>query len=363
MNPMFREGDIAVRLSVNDGQIRSVRIASTRASLPPRLTQGRPAEQVASTLPLLFSICARAQGAAAAGALDAACGVPPEPSVLHRRSGEVQREATVELLSRLLIYWPRVMDAAPEVSAVARARQAMPAQAFETCRDIARERIYASDPARWLDDPTLDTLDRWSADASTLPARLLGRLRREAPGLGRSDIRPMPETGSEAICAMLPSFDADPAFCRTPDWHGLPVEAGALARRARHPLVAAFIAREGNSVAARFVAQLVDLAAMLTARAEAPVVRQYAVGPGIGIGLAETARGLLLHQAKVGSDERVERYRVIAPTEWNFHPAGALTQGLLKRSVADSAAARRDATLLAQALDPCVAFAVEVADA
>ena len=42
---------------------------------------------------------------------------------------------------------------------------------------------------------------------------------------------------------------------------------------------------------------------------------------------------------------------------------GVSTRGLVDRSVKDSAAACRDATLLAQALDPCVAFAVEVADA
>jgi Ni,Fe-hydrogenase I large subunit len=159
---------------------------------------------------------------------------------------------------------------------------------------------------------------------------------------------------------MLPSFDADPGFSRAPDWQGLPVETGALARRARHPLIAAMVARDGNSVATRFAAQLVDLAELL-GRHDAQAVRQHTVAPGVGIGLAETARGLLLHQAQVGNDGRVERYRVIAPTEWNFHPSGALTLGLVGRRATDADAARRDATLLAQALDPCVAFSVEVA--
>jgi Ni,Fe-hydrogenase I large subunit len=71
----------------------------------------------------------------------------------------------------------------------------------------------------------------------------------------------------------------------------------------------------------------------------------------------------LLHQAQVAADGRVEGYRLVAPTEWNFHPDGAMTRGLVGRRVKDTAAACRDATLLAQALDPCVAFAVEVADA
>jgi Ni,Fe-hydrogenase I large subunit len=102
---------------------------------------------------------------------------------------------------------------------------------------------------------------------------------------------------------------------------------------------------------------------MLLSEHDAPVVRQHATTTGTGIGLAETARGLLVHQAQVAADGRVERYRVVAPTEWNFHPDGALARGLVDRQVMDGAAARRDATLLAQALDPCVAFTVEVADA
>lgn len=360
---MFREGELTVRLDVRGGQIRSVQIASTRTPLPPRLTLGRPADQVAHALPLLFSICARAQGAAAASALDAARGYAAQPTKLSQRSSEVQREAVIELVSRLLLDWPRAMGTAPEVAAVARARQAAPTQAMDVCRDIARDQVFASDPAQWLADPTLQALDRWSSAAATLPAQLLGRLLRSVPGLGRSDIRAMPATSSAAICAMLPPFDADPGFSRAPDWQGLPVETGALARRARHPLVAAFMARDGNSVAARLVAQLVDLAVLLGTRDDGQAVRQHTAAPGVGIGLAETARGLLLHQAQVDTDGRVERYRVIAPTEWNFHPAGALSHGLAGRRVADADAARRDATLLAQALDPCVAFKVEVADA
>ena len=56
-------------------------------------------------------------------------------------------------------------------------------------------------------------------------------------------------------------------------------------------------------------------------------------------------------------------YTIVAPTEWNFHPQGALAQGLVGRRVADAEHAVRDARVLVQALDPCVACGVEVADA
>ena len=53
-------------------------------------------------------------------------------------------------------------------------------------------------------------------------------------------------------------------------------------------------------------------------------------------------------------------YRVLAPTEWNFHPYGAVAQALLRRPAPTQASARRDATWLVQSLDPCVACRIDV---
>jgi Ni,Fe-hydrogenase I large subunit len=56
----------------------------------------------------------------------------------------------------------------------------------------------------------------------------------------------------------------------------------------------------------------------------------------------------------------VRRYRIVAPTEWNFHPQGALTQALLGVAVANADVALRLATRMVQSLDPCVEFRVEL---
>lgn len=361
MNP---EGELIVRLGLKEERVHSVSIASSRPPLPERLTRGRPADEVARSLPLLFSICGKAQAAAAAGALDAARGRTPDVVTLQLRTSDVRREAVVELLTRVLIDWPRVMGVAPDVGSVARARQAPPAQALATWHEIARDRIYGVDPGRWFADASLVALDRWTATTDTVPAQLFGRLQRESSDLGRSDIRTMPPATLEAIVPLLPRLADDPAFCQSPDWFGRPVETGALARHAQHPGVAAFVERDGNTVAARMLARLVDLAALLSLDDDPalPTVRQHEVAPGTGIGLAETARGLLLHHAEV-SEGRVTRYRIVAPTEWNFHPEGALARGLLQRRVDGPETARREAHLLVQTLDPCVACRVEVADA
>ncbi|HSQ10412.1 MAG TPA: nickel-dependent hydrogenase large subunit [Burkholderiaceae bacterium] len=361
MNP---EGELIVRLGLKANRVHAVNIASSRVALPERMTRGRSADKVARNLPLLFSICAKAQSAAAAGALDAARGCTPDAAIQQKRADDVRREAIVELLTRLLIDWPRVMGAVPDVSSVARARQALPAQALDTWRSIARERIYGVAPDDWIADASLAALDRWAAAAETLPARLFSQLHRESSDLGRSDICTMPAATLEALLPMLPRLADDPTFCQSPDWLGSPVETGALARYAEHVLVATYVQRHGNTVAARTLARLVELAALLSVgnNPGVPSVRQHAVAPGTGIGLAETARGLLLHHAEV-SEGRVNRYRIVAPTEWNFHPDGALSRGLRERHVDGPETARRETQILVQALDPCVACRVEVVDA
>ncbi len=63
------------------------------------------------------------------------------------------------------------------------------------------------------------------------------------------------------------------------------------------------------------------------------------------------ARGLLLHWVALEPDGSVADYRVLAPTEWNFHPGGALARTLAALPADAGDAART----LAAAFDPCVA--------
>jgi Ni,Fe-hydrogenase I large subunit len=59
----------------------------------------------------------------------------------------------------------------------------------------------------------------------------------------------------------------------------------------------------------------------------------------------------------------VRLYRIVAPTEWNFHPQGALATALVGAPAGDAAAARLAALRLVNSLDPCVNCSVEVTDA
>jgi coenzyme F420-reducing hydrogenase alpha subunit len=348
---MFREGEITVRLTLAQGRIASVDIASTRAPLPPALTHGRAPDEVAGLLPRLFAVCGQAQGAAAAAALDAAAGSAPSPQRHAARTAAITREAIVELASRLLLDWPRTLGVAPEVAAVARLRQ-VDAGAFDaTAQAVAAGSVFGESPDAWLNRTTLDD---WTTAGRTLPARLLAQLERENPGLGGVTVAALP-TDSTWLDT-LPALD-DTGFAQRPTWHGEPALVGPLAQHRHHPL----LSERNGDIAAHFIAQLIALAERLVAATAPAALSARRLADGSGAAVAETARGPLLHQARV-ADGAVTGYRIIAPTEWNFHPAGVLVSGLVRRP-ADAPHARRDAERLAQALDPCVACRVEVADA
>jgi len=59
---------------------------------------------------------------------------------------------------------------------------------------------------------------------------------------------------------------------------------------------------------------------------------------------------------------RVHDYRIIAPTEWNFHPEGVVAQGLKQLTSQSLNDLQRQAELYINAVDPCVQYALNLTD-
>lgn len=376
---MSIEGEVRVSLLWDGRRVQRVSVSSTRPPAAARIAIGRPSAEAARLVPTLFAICGHAQAAAAAAALRAAARPDDTPEV---EAWAVVLEAAQEIFWRLLIDTPRALALAPQSSVVAAAR-ALVAQAIVALQskadhpkntlqhaaaalgELAREHVYGREPAAWLAQTDLAGFDEWRDSAATLPARSLARLVRSAPGLGRSDTPLMPGLDDAALwSSVVPALRRDAAFTQAPTWAGKAVETGALARTREQPLVAALIQRDGHSAATRIAARLVELAWLLDALRGAVAdtshwVQSWPLRPGVGLAAVQTARGLLLHCARV-SDDRVDDYRIVAPTEWNFHPDGALAHGLVGTEADDEATLVARAGLAVLALDPCVGFDVEV---
>jgi len=236
------------------------------------------------------------------------------------------------------------------------------ADALETLLETV---LLGESPEKWLARNPSE-FDCWRRDGSTLVAKLF------------ADLGDGPDTGVTQ-CALLPALvdldDAaaralatraleEPAFCAAPTWQDAPAETGALARaKSRSPL-AGWIARHGRGVGARLLARLLELAEM-PQRLRAGdgsdgrdrVIRAWPLGENAGMAGVETSRGLLIHVVRLCAG-KVADYRIVAPTEWNFHPAGPLAQALSSLGV--GASLESMARLVCQSLDPCVAYGVEL---
>ncbi len=368
---MGLEGELRVGLRLSHGRIASVRITSTRPDVARSLLQGRTRAEVAAAVPLLFSICGRSQAAASELAIAAAAGEASRADALAHCSASVAAETVREFAWRTLLDWPKELGEQPTADAVDAARGSLgirigsPAGLDAEAIAAAAFGVAADD---WLALRSLAELDRWIDAGKTGTARFIRKLRDDdsADGSGPGRLAAtVPLLASQDHAAWIGELsaacEADPGFGRHPTWHGEPAETGALARLQSDRLIVELARRSTSRVPARFVARLRELALLLSGRTTAAVGAQ-AMPCGGGIAWVENARGLLIHKVRLDGS-RVVDYRIVAPTEWNFHPRGALALALANVPVSDAEEARRLSLRLVHSLDPCVACRVEVDDA
>lgn len=382
---------LTVTLRLRDQRVERVDVASSRLIDASRVLAGRDPAQVLGILPALFSLCGTAQGLAGLAAAEQALGIAAPPAQRMARRVMALVELMAEQAAGMLRDWPDFLDEHPDAEAIKPLRPLIVATRKALYPDgdwtspgggrLSPDLRAVADVLqrlggcleRLLDGPVEERLDSltdfraWIARGRALPARLLHRL--EEDGLsefGAAAIEWMPERGPADLADRL-AGDADGAYRAHPDFDGHPMETGALSRRRAHPLIAALIAEHGTGLTSRFTARLVDMACALREAedlvqdlpadlGDAPPSR----ADGAGLGLVDAARGLLVHRMEL-CEGKVSSSRILAPTEWNFHPDGPLTQGLTGQR-ADSGLPRR-ARLLAAALDPCVPCRVEVSRA
>jgi hypothetical protein len=352
-------GELNVRVELRDGRVHAVAIDSTRPQLAQRLLADRPAEEAVALVPKLFAICGRSQHIAAELALLAARGVAGTADAAQVR--RVEAEMAQEYLWRALIDWSRATGVAGDAVTLASARSALARDDRDGVRAIVEKEVIGDDARRWHEGRR--GFEAWLARGATVAARFLAQLWREPPDDG-SGVPVLPRIDRDGTAAKLvAALEADPGFERRPTLDGQAAETGPVARLADHPLVAELVAAYGRSALARFAARLTELVRIACSDdPPAPLAGSISLGQGRGLAWVETARGLLLHQIDLDGD-RIARYRVVAPTEWNFHPQGALAAALAGRPAADADGLRRRAARIIESLDPCVEYSLQVAHA
>lgn len=357
------EGSIRITLARRGVAVTQARIDSSRPQLAQRILAGRAPQQAVRLAGQIFSLCGQAQARAAYLACAAARGEAGDADPAG--DGRVLRELAREHAWRLLIDWPaRAGRPADAEALLLLGRAGGDAGALAARLDeILTDRLLGESAHTWLARDAVGLAD-WVGRGATLTARLFADLG-GGPDLGAVAtplLPPLRELGAAGLADLARRALDRPDFCAIPDWRGAPAETGAIARCQDEPRIVDWQARRGRGAGARMLARLIELARLpeRLRRGGQPVALAAGWGEGLGAAGVETSRGLLLHAVQL-KDERIVQYRILAPTEWNFHPDGPLVRALAALPADAELEAR--ARLVAQALDPCVGYALEVIDA
>lgn len=340
-------------------------VHSTRPDLAGALTRGRKAADLPALLAGVFTLCGHAHRLTALHAVAAARGECFDASLAERQA--LQAATAREHLLRIAHDWPHQLDgvaigmATAELRGCPLWRESAPLVERLAALPAWLEREWLGMPVEaWLGDTAADpqrAIAWCEAQRGTSPvAALLWRHRADAIA-AQAPARPLDvlHAPSATMPLLAERIVERPRFCAEPDWHGEPAETGPWTRAldAGAPVP--------DNAWMRLVARLADLLQLAQPAGTRRLAHgAIALGQRAAIAWTETARGLLVHRVQLdAAGERVADCRVLAPTEWNFHPRGTLARALVPLR---GARALAQARCLAAAFDPCVEFRIETVE-
>lgn len=313
-------GRITVEFSLTDGVVTKASIRSARPlSLASRFTD-RPIEQAVEAVGLVNAVC----GVSHSAALTFAAAVAG-----HRTFGaeEAERWRMRLAAERIAEHLRELVRLAP-VAAFPIVRDAL-----EAARKTARTGI-AGDDIRSIGS-AFGLVPDW------------------LPALPHHPFRPDALTAADDA-AIIAALEADIGFSATPSLPGRRPETGPAARLGRSA------ATPGATDAARLVEAEEALGVLLGSAGNEPGFANWLTASrtqyNTGYASVESPRGRLYYWTVVQGDGRLRDARVVAPTEWNFHPDGPFARALIGfRPGGDAMAA---IARLAAQFSPCVAVDV-----
>ena len=355
-------------LWLRPGQRAPHNLRSTRPDWVDGLTRGLPAARLPANLGNLFSLCGHAHTVCADLAVNAALG-RPEPASAGARAW-LARQTLREHLRRIWLDWPRhlgpaeasatVLDAAARELAGCPALAAKPGDTQAWLQAQAIGMPLAEWLAAWQQDPAA-WLQAWCERTDSLPARLLRACRDAAPASAPTVPALRVHARPEAMRDWLASWSqAGAAATRQPLWQGQCAQTGVWTRLndTQAPRLDSAWLRLGARLA-EVLRRASPAAGPVPAASAWLDLGALSVAPGEAVAWVEMARGLLIHHVCLegsGDAATVRACHVIAPTEWNFHPAGAVAQALQALPPAQAGAPSRELNTLMAAYDPCVPF-------
>lgn len=397
-NPLYPEGCIDIDIVLGDGvqEPHRVQIQSSRPRNPGRIFNGRRVEELLSLLPALFSVCSKAQACAAVRAVEKAQGITPHPRIEKIREVLVYMETICEHLWRILMDWPVSLASAPDRKTMAAAKnnartyekilssernyfapgiqppakplsQEKRAELADTVAELVvliESKILGCSLQTWLEIFGLQEFHQWVYTRDTCATQFIRYIiDNQWQSSGHYEAPTLEETGAASDEHLHRQME-DEDFVALPHWQGQCCETSSSAR-VSSPLLLALRKRHGNGLLVRVVSRLTELVMLTQQLVPVRIPGELTMGEvpqhTVAIGRVTAARGQLLHRVEL-EGSYVKRYQILAPTEWNFHPAGVVANALSTlKGTRDEVL--QQARLLIEVIDPCVAYKVQAREA
>lgn len=367
----------------------SVSVVNKRPVQAASLFSGKSIEETLQLMPLLFSICAKAQACASVRAIECAQGITPHPGVQQQRQAIVDIESLREHLWRIFLQWPALSGVSPvhqPMADIIKLQQSLQAvlnsdnaifrpgvgpsvtdqiQALKLTQQIDQifqQSLFLINSDQWLEINSLGDLHSWlnttKTPASTLIKRIIENGWESAASNCSPALPPLDTQDSEQLAQLMQADD----YIAQPVWQGYPAETSPLTRN-HSSLLTDCQNHFNNGLLTRALAVLTEVAQL------AKGLTQWFTGngnlfgyqkSGAVIGQTLAARGQLFHSAECEKNT-IKQYRILAPTEWNFHPLGSVKMALSQLQ-GSAHEIEQQASLFTELLDPCVAYQITIAN-
>lgn len=369
----MQEDRITIKVGLGDEVVDSVEITARRHLRASRLLEGKTRDEALGLLPLIYHVCARAHSFAAQQAFACAQGETMSSTWAHQLL--VLAETCREHARRVFIDWPGLCGQKQDAEMVLRIQdhlqqleQAVLAFPDTPITQLPQELLLRVTALSSVLKPLLDEVLGVANKRTVVSAVIQAMHEQNITAIGSSDVVGLTihEIETRYLADKLRKICSE-NFIAAPHLHQRVYETGPLARMRGQSFIKGLSDCYGNGLLTRFCAMVQELGAtpdrmldLLQEQGASPGLhKNVALSGGAGMGGVEAARGFLWHKVEMANG-RVKSYQILAPTEWNFHPRGALFRGLQGLRFKAKNHVHKLVNMVATALDPCVSCAIEV---
>ncbi|MCF6318347.1 MAG: nickel-dependent hydrogenase large subunit [Proteobacteria bacterium] len=367
------EGQINIDVFRQNSIVTEVKVTSSRPLHAAQLLLGKTPEQALTIVPLLFNICGIAHAYNAR-------------KVLHLDNHEndnlykllVLAETLKEHLLRIFLDTPKLLAIKasnadlPFISQIVNklkglilskdCKQSIK-QFIDEIEGYLKKHVFKQSINQWLKLTSTKSLLNWAKQTDTISAQSIAEIHSNNwQHQGHSEIKALPKLPAQELLHKLNDNTAKD-FIAYPTWNKQPHETTPLTRQLDKALMQDVLARYNGGLLARWLARLLEIAQIPSQiRALLTEPTDNTEQNTIAIAQVEAARGRLIHRAEV-TDNIIQNYQIVAPTEWNFHPRGLIVASLQNINTNSTDEYSKIAHLMINSIDPCVGYQLRVMNA